>query len=53
MGLPVEGIKGVRLGFLKGSGSAAVIGVCLICFLGLISYNNSSRNFGGFINVIS
>ena len=53
MGLFVEGIGGVRLGFLKGSGSTAVIKACLVCFLGLASCNDGSRSLGGFIDVIS
>ena len=53
MGLPVEGIGGVRLGFPKGSGSAAVIRACLVFFLGLAGYNDGSRSLGGFIDVVS
>ena len=49
----MEGIGGVRLGFPKGSGSAAVIRACLVFFLGLAGYNDGSRSLGGFIDVVS
>ena len=52
MGLPVKGIRGVRLGFPKDSDSTAVIKACLIYFLDLANYNDDNRSLGGFINVV-